>query len=325
MNDVLRCFTIEYINSFGFQADEAKSSVSLTIAVISLAPAKSGYDSDDETVRRIDGKEIVRRLREKTGSKTVGWFDWIGRNCIDIDYTEWELIPAVMQALIDMGDLYVVPRCKHDCSFKHGEQFSYAAMEQKTIANFRESAIVLAGGDLRRTYDIIGGRHSAFKKHYNWHTAEGKQFCTELRAALRCKKPIANASKSQYFFARFEETCRQNRFLHRGLWSSYEPSNQRVDVFLLPQNEVKDKVEEDNQDAAQDEKRSKKEDKEEERLCSICLDRPANTLVLPCEHCVVCSECSRDLEKSNDARLCVQCRRPISAVLEDGKPLRQIE
>ncbi len=49
----------------------------------------------------------------------------------------------------------------------------------------------------------------------------------------------------------------------------------------------------------------------QEELCVICLDKAADTMVLPCEHSVVCHACSKKLESTNDARLCVQCRRPI--------------
>ena len=45
--------------------------------------------------------------------------------------------------------------------------------------------------------------------------------------------------------------------------------------------------------------------------CMICMDREADTMVLPCEHNVVCRTCSSQLERTPDAHICVQCRRPI--------------
>lgn len=48
--------------------------------------------------------------------------------------------------------------------------------------------------------------------------------------------------------------------------------------------------------------------------CSICLDRKANTLVMPCEHSVVCETCSKDLKNTNDRSVCCHCRNPIDAV-----------
>lgn len=48
--------------------------------------------------------------------------------------------------------------------------------------------------------------------------------------------------------------------------------------------------------------------------CSICLDKAANTVVMPCEHSVVCEQCSKDLKNTNDRAVCCQCRNPIDAV-----------
>jgi hypothetical protein len=50
--------------------------------------------------------------------------------------------------------------------------------------------------------------------------------------------------------------------------------------------------------------------------CAICLERPADTMVLPCEHCVVCKTCSLGLRTTPDAKECIRCRRKIEHVLE---------
>lgn len=60
-----------------------------------------------------------------------------------------------------------------------------------------------------------------------------------------------------------------------------------------------------------DDKRIKEE---EENVCAICLDQRADTLAIPCMHVCVCRACSKRLKTSNT---CVQCRRPITGVLED--------
>lgn len=50
-------------------------------------------------------------------------------------------------------------------------------------------------------------------------------------------------------------------------------------------------------------------------LCVICLTAPADTMVLPCMHCVVCAGCSRGLVRTPDAKICVSCRCDIEHVL----------
>jgi hypothetical protein len=72
------------------------------------------------------------------------------------------------------------------------------------------------------------------------------------------------------------------------------------------------------QEQKQGEKKEKAVGKEEEvETCMICLDAPPNTLVLPCQHCVVCKACSQGLKKTPDANKCVRCRKDIVDVLQD--------
>jgi hypothetical protein len=57
---------------------------------------------------------------------------------------------------------------------------------------------------------------------------------------------------------------------------------------------------------------------EDEVVCVVCLERPADTLVLPCEHQVCCRACSQQLQDTPNAHVCVVCRRPITSILMDG-------
>jgi hypothetical protein len=49
--------------------------------------------------------------------------------------------------------------------------------------------------------------------------------------------------------------------------------------------------------------------------CHICMDELADTMVLPCQHQVVCRQCSDKLKHTADAKKCVRCRRPITEIL----------
>lgn len=55
-----------------------------------------------------------------------------------------------------------------------------------------------------------------------------------------------------------------------------------------------------------------------EELCQVCLERPPETTVLPCHHHVVCRQCSNRLKTTNDHHTCLQCRRPIEQIIDDG-------
>ncbi len=67
-----------------------------------------------------------------------------------------------------------------------------------------------------------------------------------------------------------------------------------------------------------DNRSSFREAEKEDNICMICLDNKADTMVLPCNHIVVCKVCSNNLQKTPDNKICVQCRRPISEVMWDG-------
>jgi len=56
---------------------------------------------------------------------------------------------------------------------------------------------------------------------------------------------------------------------------------------------------------------------ESAQTCIICFDKPADTLVLPCMHQVVCKGCSEELKETPDHRTCVRCRCEIMNVLAD--------
>jgi len=79
-------------------------------------------------------------------------------------------------------------------------------------------------------------------------------------------------------------------------------------------------------DAAEEmEEEVEQEEEEEEDPCMICLDRPANTTVVPCLHSVVCAECSPQLEATADAKICCQCRLPITGVFYPDNTVKSIE
>jgi hypothetical protein len=51
-------------------------------------------------------------------------------------------------------------------------------------------------------------------------------------------------------------------------------------------------------------------------VCMVYLEKPPDTMVLPCEDVVVCKQCSYGLKDTPDKNTCVQCRRPIEHVLD---------
>jgi len=61
---------------------------------------------------------------------------------------------------------------------------------------------------------------------------------------------------------------------------------------------------------------SKPEEKDEDAgLCQMCLDAPANCVLLPCGHIFFCSGCKNEYEKTSTKK-CPNCRNPYENVLE---------
>jgi len=64
---------------------------------------------------------------------------------------------------------------------------------------------------------------------------------------------------------------------------------------------------------------------EAETECSICWDEPRDTLILPCRHLAVCSECAEKIRYQQAA--CPICRKPFKALLkiEIRRQVNQVE
>jgi hypothetical protein len=57
---------------------------------------------------------------------------------------------------------------------------------------------------------------------------------------------------------------------------------------------------------------------EEPVTCIVCMEKPADTLVLPCNHQVACRACSDRLKSTPNAHKCILCRQSITSVVTDG-------
>ncbi|MCO5559024.1 hypothetical protein L7F22_012616 [Adiantum nelumboides] len=55
------------------------------------------------------------------------------------------------------------------------------------------------------------------------------------------------------------------------------------------------------------------QEEREKALCLVCLDRPRNTLVLPCLHFQYCLDCLL-LHRAHNGNTCPSCRRPIEGL-----------
>lgn len=65
-------------------------------------------------------------------------------------------------------------------------------------------------------------------------------------------------------------------------------------------------------------------DEKEPEECMVCFERAPDTTVTPCMHCVVCAVCSPQLENTGDAKICCQCRQPITGIYYPDNTMKEI-
>lgn len=134
----------------------------------------------------------------------------------------------------------------------------------------------------------------------------GRKYCTNLISKLGVN---VNFDHKQYFpagFDNYHEICKEFQILHCGNWSGYTPfiecgytpkdSNNHPLLSQMRESEnVLSKV-------------------EEPETCMICLDAVPNTIIFPCAHNIVCRSCSDELIGTNNEKLCIKCRQPITEI-----------
>lgn len=217
-----KCFSIDNWNAFGFQYD-CNTDGKFIIARISQ---KGGDHTDEDAIAKYAG--------DKTGSKTVSGRDFLGYKFVEVHYTEWELIPAVFQCLIDRGDLWVATHTNCSVGFEKGETFSFHEMERKRVEYLLAER--KQWGSWRKVCDIQGKWH-VYLKNFNWHTKEGKDLCVSIRAELKPGKPQCKTKYGHYVWKGVDATCRKHKALWHGVWSGYKPSALTVDD-LIPLEET---------------------------------------------------------------------------------------
>ncbi len=222
----------------------------------------------------------LEQITNISGSKTVENKDFIGRDFLIIHWSEYILIDNVLNALLSIG-LKFVTHNKLEVQFdpSKGDSFySQEIAENKFIERFTNFEKECPDTNIQNIF-ISTNKHSILH-YWNWKTIEGKQFCHRVRQKLG-KNDSCQKSEHNYY--------------NWTIFQNYDPNT----LKSIESNNIFD-----NNDIVDDE------------ICIICMDNIADTMVLPCEHTVVCKKCSAKLKMTNDAKTCVKCRREITSILD---------
>lgn len=209
-----KCFAAEENNAFGFQCIGVDPPGTLVIAKIFV-----DYNSEITTIDEI---KIDKYLRRNTNSKSVKCINYLGRTYLCVHYTEWNEIETILNCLLKQGNygFWIHPR--NDAQFLPGEQFDIRSLELKRIVHIKNM--------LNEYPYLLIYKLYRYKKHWNWHTIEGKQFCSELREKYNLS---AYAKKdNHYLWPTYDDMCKKYKVLHRGTWSAFEPTYTTTSDFL---------------------------------------------------------------------------------------------
>jgi hypothetical protein len=272
---------ILYWNGFGFQV----------------------FESSEFIICRYDDYKFdidINTLNNMSSTHTVRLGDWIGYPYIAIHWSEYNKIQTVLDNMLKMGVSFGIPRINAGFRPSGDDSFTFEKAELKMVQSITElyNTIPNFDPDVFVDTNIYG--------LWNYRTEEGREFCNEIRQRKH-KGPCDMNSDENYLLWDIFKNCDLTTLL-----DLEEPINQADNN---PQNQsVDESVGESEGESIDDQ--SVGDQSVEITECMVCWTNPPNTRVLPCEHVVVCKQCSDGLKNTADSQTCVRCRNPIVYVCD---------
>ncbi len=244
-------------------------------------------------------EQLVAWIREHVDDPSLGTIecrDFIGRDYIAMQWKDRRHFWKAMEAFLVHG-IAISPQCRLTGGWFRSSDLILpwlpATAEESLIRKMRRDRIESERYDLPgRTsswVSICEGNFPLWQPNA-WHTAAGREWVVELRRAAH-KRDEPSSSDEELDVRRLEDVEDIAPVLLPV--AAEDPSGSQPAV-VVP--------------AAVD----------EDVICVVCLEKPADTLVLPCQHQVCCKACSDKLKTTPNAHICVVCRQPITDVLADS-------
>ena len=266
----------------------------------------------------------LNKIMEISGTKTLIQTSFIENYYIDIHWTEYNKIEFVLNAMLTLAIPFTT-MTNLNCFFDPKKERIYSKeIEEivaiKTVEDYMKKGDIF---DFKFLFEIRMIKH-CWLEIWNWRTAEGREFCKKLVNTLH-RGSLDYADKDNYY--------NWEGFLEGYDWTflidfnkkpetkpltidcNNKPATEpiKLDSCIKPVAAVEvAKLDSINKSQVE----HAKDNSEEDNTCMICMTNIPDTFILPCEHCVVCKKCSIELRNTNDAKICVRCRRPITHVLE---------
>lgn len=286
--------------------------------------------------------DLTKKIRFNTLSKTAEVDQKLGRVYLKIHYSEWSLIPDVLNCLAGNGFNYCIVCQWLLVNFDTGVKFTLAEFEKRLMSQVLDKfkqAFVDGTCDNFKIYTLRFSRDEKDKVHcplmefYNFSSQQGKQYCKILRDLFKVKD---DEFRTDCFMKReqYIQTCKLYKVYEFGTWDAFESTGQDgkrvlggvgVGVGDASQaqsnsnsnsacscdpnsNSCTHKTSSVSSSSGVGTKRPIEDNPKKEDKCMVCLSAKPNTIVLPCGHQVVCFNCSKKLETGLNKDLCVKCR-----------------
>lgn len=287
--DLVYALQWEACVGFGFQCNEERRC--LYIAQVFMPP-KEGERFETEMP-----ESALSLVHDFVPRDKIWITDWIGREWVTISIERFNDVERIFNTFLQNG-YRILTHTTPKTEFKPGEVFSRQELDRHMIQTYQVNYDIAKTfvKDERTIPDYLKNgalNIRSLLRPENWATPEGVAFCVKLRETYR-KKPFPKTTR--FDNRRFYEACAASRVLFYGGWYKYTP--------ILKGDEP----------PAKKASPARVSEDEEEQECMICLERSADTLVLPCGHKVVCDECSKKLRATHDNKICVRCRCEITHV-----------
>ncbi len=228
---------------------------------------------------------VIDKIKETTNCLSLKQSFYIQTDYLSVHWTEYDKRFIVLTALLQMGySFQAQTKTQPFFSPKEGDkEFTLELLERKSIAQCKE---FLRLKEINKNKPALENFiDDSFCEEWNYITPEGKAFAKELREGVK----------------KWKYDKKRENFYKDPLFQHYDPNTLlSVSINERPKKKQKIIVIE-----------SSEETEEEKTLCVICYEKQADTMVLPCEHNVVCKICALKLEKTKNSNVCVICQRPI--------------
>ncbi|MBL4665489.1 MAG: RING-HC finger protein [Nitrospinaceae bacterium] len=275
----------ECANGFGFQYREETGILILVFMTGEVLP-----DQDPSRILpdRYPLPDTVS-IREGADCTSVQRGNWLGREYLEVHWSEWDRIPIVLQWLLD-HHVNIQWRPNFQAYFPAGSRFSWDEAERRWVeSNDHDTTL--------KDMWLLKLVHRTALEPYNWHTEIGRQWCSRARTRLNLSPVSDHTQDNRFTWNGYNIAAAESGVYHFGGWS-----NADVSRCATPKKVLETKV---------------APDMPTQTMCVVCLETAGDTLVLDCGHVSVCRACSLKLKDTPDAKVCVQCRQPIVEVLMD--------